>query len=594
MNPLPCAPTLAVCFAFMSIFGAALAQDRRTTVEDAHRATAFVHVNVVPMDRERIVGDQTVIVRDGRIAEMGAADGIEVPKDARSIDGRGQYLMPGLADMHAHLYTPQEFPLYLAHGVTTVFNLWGKPAHLMWREKIARGEWLGPTIHTCGPIIFRAETADEARRIVEAQSKAGYDSIKIYNDVSKVAYPVLIETARRNKMLVVGHIPRAVGLEGVLKARQPIAHAEEFIYTFFDWNVEDEGRIPAAVAATREANVPVTLTLVFYDHMLRQAGDLTTFLARPEMKYLAPWARVLWGPGLNRYNPANSSPASLRWAEKSLAFQKTLARSLHQAGVKILAGTDAMTPGAVPGFSLHEELGIMAGLGFTPFEAIETATRNAAEFLSPGKDFGTVAVGQRADLILLKENPLADLANLQHRAGVMVHGDWRTEVQFQEMLDDVPAAYARAEQTVQPLLAGDPARLLGYIDESDPFAYVALAAVANRIAEQGAAQFSEFFREIYARRPDAELSAEINVSALAHRMFQLKKSGEAIALLVMNAEAHPKSAPAHARLAAAYRANGDKALAVESCRKALAIDPQLAGATEMLEQLSRPDAALPK
>ena len=155
-------------------------------------------VSVVPMDRERILKRQTVILRDGRIAAMGAAGSVEVPKEALRVDGDGRYLMPGLVDMHAHLYTPEEFPLYLAHGVTTVYNLWGRPAHLLWRERIARGEMLGPTIYTCGPIIFRADTADEARRIVEEQSKAGYDSIKIYNDVSKEAYPVLVETARRN------------------------------------------------------------------------------------------------------------------------------------------------------------------------------------------------------------------------------------------------------------------------------------------------------------------------------------------------------------------------------------------------------------
>lgn len=336
---------LSTCSGMTTLLSAAPARSERGPTADHRRTVAFVDVNVVPMDSERILERHTVLVREGRIAEIGDADTVQAPKDALHIDGHGNYLMPGLTDMHVHLYTPQEFPLYLAHGVTSVFNLWGRPAHLLWREQIARGEVAGPTIYTCGPIIFRADTADEARRIVEEQSEAGYDSIKIYSDVSKEAYPVLVETARQNRMLVVGHIPRGVGLENVLKAHQAIAHAEEYVYTFFNWNVEDEGRIPEAVAATRDANVPVILTLVFYDHMLRQAEDLPSFLARPELKYLAPWAKVLWGPGLNRYNPANSAPKDLQWARMSLAFQKTLARSLHRSGVKILAGTDAMTPG---------------------------------------------------------------------------------------------------------------------------------------------------------------------------------------------------------------------------------------------------------
>src|SRR5262245_40975782 len=109
----------------------------------ASRGTvAFVEVNVVPMDSERVLSRQTVVVRNGRIAAMGAVDNIAVPKEALRIDGRSRYLMPGLVDMHVHVYTPQEFPLYLAHGVTTVYNLWGRPAHLNWRERIARGDIL--------------------------------------------------------------------------------------------------------------------------------------------------------------------------------------------------------------------------------------------------------------------------------------------------------------------------------------------------------------------------------------------------------------------------------------------------------------------
>lgn len=552
----------------------------------SRRTVAFVDVNVVPMDSERVLERQTLIVRDGRIAAMGAVDNIEVPREALRIDGRGRYLMPGLVDMHAHLYTPQEFPLYLAHGVTTVYNLWGRPAHLNWRERIARGEILGPTIYTCGPIIFRADTADEARRMVEAQSEAGYDSIKIYNDVSKEAYPVLIETARRNKMLVVGHIPRSVGLEGVLKGRQAVAHAEEYIYTAFGWKVEDEGRIPAVVAATREAEVPVTLTLVFYDHIQQQTGDLPAFLKRPEMKYLAPWARVLWGPGLNRYNPRLSAPKDQQFLKKSLAFQKTLARGLHQAGVKILAGTDAMTPGAVPGFSLLEELQNLAELGLTPFEVIRAATRYPAEFLSPSHDFGTVVVGQRADLILVAGNPLADLTNVQRRVGVMARGDWRTEAQLQEMLAEIPGAYTRAERHAESLLTRDPSEASRYLEENDPFEYVALAAVVKWIAREGVGPFRKIYRDMQKVRPGAELFGEDNLNAFAHRMLELDRRTEAIELLMMNLEAHPKSAKTCDRLADAHLKNGDKELAIELYKKALEIDPKSKNSLEALKKLA--------
>lgn len=552
---------------------------------EGREATAFVNVNVVPMDSERILERQTVIVRDGRIVAMGATDNLDVPEDAVRIDGGGSYLMPGLVDMHVHLYTPQEFPLYLANGVTTVYNLWGRPAHLIWRDRTKRGEMLGPNIYTCGPIIFRTETGAEARTIVEEQSKAGYDSIKIYNDVSKEAYPILVEAARAKKMLVVGHIPRMVGLDEVLKARQAIAHAEEYVYTVFDWNVEDASKIPPVVAATREAGVPVTLTIVFYDHMIQQAADLPSFLAGKELKYLAPWARVLWGPGLNRYNPMNSSPASLRFLNKSLAFQKMLSRELHQAGVKVLAGTDAMTPGAVPGFSLHEELQNMAELGMTPFEVIRAATRYPAEFLSPGGEFGTVAVGQRADLILVEGNPLADLANVKRRAGVMVCGVWRTEAQLQTMLEEVPASYVQAGQHVRSLLERDPAQASRYLIENDPFDYLALAVLVDLVAEQGMDVFKKLYRDSRRERPGADLFAEINMTALGHRLLELGRTRDGIELLEINQADHEKSGKAREVLADAYLKGGNKEKAIVFYRKALETDPSLKHSIEALRTL---------
>ena len=151
----------------------------------ASTVIAFLNVNVVPMDKEGVLENQTVIVTDGRISMMGAAGTTKVPKGAKRIEGKGRYLMPGLVDMHAHLYSQHEFPLYLANGVTTVFNLNGRPANLLWRDELGQGKLAGPTIYSCGPTIRTAQKADEARRLVEEQSKAGYEAIKIYNGVSK-------------------------------------------------------------------------------------------------------------------------------------------------------------------------------------------------------------------------------------------------------------------------------------------------------------------------------------------------------------------------------------------------------------------------
>jgi hypothetical protein len=175
------------------------------------QVAAFVDVNVVPMDEERVLPSQTVVVRDGRIAQIGPASSTAVPEGALSIDGRGKYLMPGLVDMHIHVLeanVQEELFLYLANGVTTVRHLRGRPEFLKLRQQIASGQMLGPTLYTCGPIVFGDKKPDAARRIVDEQAKAGYDCIKIYDDWSKDGYEALIAAANAARVAAVGHLAR--------------------------------------------------------------------------------------------------------------------------------------------------------------------------------------------------------------------------------------------------------------------------------------------------------------------------------------------------------------------------------------------------
>src|SRR5262245_3153933 len=171
---------------------------------------AFVNVSVVPMDREHIQKGQTVIVRDGRIAEIGPATKTSVLKGIFRIDGQGKYLMPGLVDMHIHAY-PDESDLFLfiANGVTTVRSMDGQPAHLRLRERIVNGAVLGPRFYTCGPIGNRLNEPKRARQIVDEHIRAGYDCSKIYNTASwsKDAHDAIIEAAKSHNVPAVGHIP---------------------------------------------------------------------------------------------------------------------------------------------------------------------------------------------------------------------------------------------------------------------------------------------------------------------------------------------------------------------------------------------------
>jgi imidazolonepropionase-like amidohydrolase len=578
---------LLVLLLVLSLNQGALAQGATTAAGQSKtaRVVAFQNVNVVPMDRDGILANQTVVVRDGRITEIGAASKVKVPKGALRIEGKNRYLMPGLVDMHAHLYSPLELPLYLANGVTTVYNLNGRPANLLWREEILQGNLAGPTIYSCGPTVRTAQKAEEARRLVEEQKRAGYDSIKIYNGVSKEAYDVLIAEAKKHGMLVIGHIPREPGFESVLKAGQAIAHAEEYVYTTFKNNTDDETRIPEVAAATRDAGVQVLLTFVAYDHIIKQVETLPALLAMPEMKYLAPWVRESWGIDVNPYKARLGTQGAA--LNKSLAFQKKLAKELHRVGVRIMTGTDAMNPGVVPGFSEHEELRHLIDLGFTPFEAIRAATRYPAEFLTKTGEFGTVAVGKRADLLLLDGNPLQDIARIARPLGVMARGRWMPQAELQRMLDNVQPGYAKQAETAKRLLIEDSAKAFDYLNYNDPTYSLLAKSAGDVIVEQGIEKFKKAFEASRAKDQNSPLVREDFINGLGYYLVSQKKMKEAIDVFKLNVDAYPKSGNTYDSLAETYMNTGDKQRAIEFYRMALEVEPNYGNAKTAAELLKK-------
>jgi tetratricopeptide (TPR) repeat protein len=571
---------LVVAFNYFALQGQTLVLQKSAGVK------AFVNVSVVPMDKEGILNGQTVVVRDGQIVEIGSSKKVKVPKGAEIIHGRGKYLMPGLLDMHAHLNSPHELPVFLANGVTTVYNLNGRPAHLLWRDKIVKGEMPGPTIYTCGPTIRTAGTAEQAKQIIEEQSRAGYDSIKIYNAVSKEAYPVLIDEAKRRKMLIVGHIPREPKFEDVIKSGMAIAHAEEFVYTFFNNNPDDYSRIPEIAAMTRENNVPVILTLVAFDHIIRQAEDLPALLALPEFKYLAPWVRATWQPGKNLYQKRFANDEGRTYLKKSLAFQKKFVQAFRQAGVKIMVGTDAMNMGVVPGFSVHEELRNLVEIGFSPFEALQAATRTPAEFLR-ANEFGTVSVGKRADLILVDGNPLEDVSRVSKPAGVMVRGRWLLASELRRMLDEVPITFTKEEQYVRANLSSNSEKIVLYLNENDPLGNLLNASVetvAEAINKAGAEWFVKTYDEARKNR-FSPFGQGTFVYQVGQQLLKNNKTKDAIEVLKLNVRDLPRLADVHYELAEAYLADGQKELAKKYCKMALEINPNHSRSIEMLKKI---------
>jgi len=419
---------------------------------------AFVNVNVVPMDRERILPEQTVIVRADRISEIGPVDTTDIPEGALRIDGRDKYLMPGLVDMHVHQNYEYQLTLFIANGVTTIRNMWGMEYHLRLREQIKKGKLIGPTIYTTGPLIDGnppvwpgstvVETSERATQVVAEHKKAGYDFIKVYDRLSLECYDAIIEAAAKHGMPVVGHVPTAVGLEHVLAAGQ---HSMEHLFGYSDflqiedsppWQQIDETKIPHIVQTTREAGIWNCVTLVVLQKKLSsEEAEQERKLAY--MKYVPPTQKLEWFEG-RRFEDQNHSRK----------MRKRMTKALHDAGARILLGSDTPNPYVVTGFSLHQELRNLVDAGLRPYEAIKAGTRDAAECLGEQDEFGTISAGLRADLILIEDNPLEDVGNAARLNGVMARGRWLPQPELQAMLDAVAIKHATEENSDGVMLLG--------------------------------------------------------------------------------------------------------------------------------------------
>lgn len=415
---------------------------------------AFVGVNVIPMDSEQVLTAQTVIVSNGRITDIGPEAKIKVPRSALSVDGRGKYLMPGLADMHVHLSADLQdnlalLRLFIANGVTTVLNLRGTTDHLQLRESVANGESFGPRIYTVGPFVNEpfVKTPEEVELAVREQKRAGYDFIKMHGNLSSEAYARLFAVARSLGMRVVGHAPRNLGIEAMIKERQhAVAHAEEYLYDT-DGSSRNfaalEPKIASIAQATAGAGTWLIANLTAYKNIGLQVNDVNAVYSRPEMRYMPPNIKSFWAPANNPYVKRFGRETYEGFGARYKVLEK-LVKGFHGAGVRLLAGTDALNPSVVPGFSIHDELQDLVAAGLSPYEAIKAATVNAAEFLESSADVGTVAVGKRADLILVEADPLKDVKNTTRLAGVMTRGQWLTAAELRKMLDAQAAAYARS------------------------------------------------------------------------------------------------------------------------------------------------------
>ena len=427
--------------------------------------TAFTNVTVLPMTSDAVLPGQTVVVRDGVITAAGPADDVDVPRGATVVDGTGRFLMPGLAEMHAHVPPGDNPPrrdvedilfLYVANGITTIRGMLGSDYQIPLAAEIERGEVLGPNFYVGAPSLNggTARTPEQAETLIRTHAEAGYHLQKIHPGVPLAAWDRMVEVADEVGFTFGGHVPADVGLVHAMETgMSTVDHLDGYVQAIASDDVQaqvnagtislgglargvDDARLAEIVQLTIDHDVYVVPTMYLWEN-LYGAPDADRILRQPEMKYVSPGTREGW---------RRRAGTGREGADVYLALRKRVLKALSDAGAKILMGTDSPQLFNVPGFALHRELEVMSDAGMSNYEILKSGTATVGEYVAShlGLDgeFGTIAPGRRADLVLLGSSPLVDLANLFDRVGVMVRGRWVPRAEIDAGLEALAAKHA--------------------------------------------------------------------------------------------------------------------------------------------------------
>lgn len=435
---------------------------------------AITGVNLISMTSDQMMANATVVVRNGRIAEVGPSAKVKAPAGAKIIDGRGKYLMPGLADMHVHLFSdsdapdsvgPYELGALVANGITVTRFMMGTPAQLVLKKEVMEGKLAGPQMWLASPEFagraygdFKGEAvpnAEAARAAVQRSVDAGYDFIKITLFVGREAYDGLTDEAGKLGIPVVGHVDPAVGVPHALAAGQHIEHLDNYVeqlladtapmrssvsdrgvYKPDNWlslKYIDDGKLARLAGLTARSGTYTTPTLTIFKNAFALGIPDSVVTRWPDYKMYPAALKQLYGNARDQYwaRPV-AEDLRLKWVNT----RNRLVRAIADSGGRIMAGSDAPEFFHSYGWTLHRELQSLVAAGLSPYEALSAATRTPAQFLGATAEWGTIEKGKRADFLLLTANPLADISNTMKIEAVSVGGRWFSAPERQRMVRD--------------------------------------------------------------------------------------------------------------------------------------------------------------
>jgi imidazolonepropionase-like amidohydrolase len=444
--------------------------------------TAIIHVNVIPMTSQLLLSDMTVLISGNKITGIGKTGEIKIPAHAMIIDGNGKFLIPGLWDMHVHVFhyrhpdppDTYDFPLFIANGVTGVREMWTKGEKMnqikLWRTQFYDQPGTVPRFVAVGTLVDgvpntypncdTVSTAEEARRMVDKIKASGVDFVKVYDNLNRESYFAIADEAKKQHIPFAGHIPFSILLKEASDAGQ------RTVEHLTGGSTEDckiievlaKTDLPEA-KASGSPDLPYMEQVVencdeekamvlFRNFAKNDTWEVPTLVVK---KTIATDSATLNRDERLKYIPGgrdsdygaiwyfNQAPGLMDTLVKQELRCFELVRWMHKAGIKFMAGTDVSNAYCFPGFSLHDELALFVEAGLTPFEALKTATLNPAKFMGMTDSLGTIQKDHNADLVLLDANPLENIHNTKRIYGVIVNGKYLSRKVLDIMLSDAEA-----------------------------------------------------------------------------------------------------------------------------------------------------------
>jgi imidazolonepropionase-like amidohydrolase len=457
---------------------------------------AIKRVTVIDATDRAAQPDMTVVIVGDRIAAVGPSKKTKVPKNAQVVDGAGKFLIPGLWDMHVHgaadARSAWSYPLFLANGVVGVREMFGPSDARAWRLRHASSNKPSPAVYLGSPLVdgpnpvyarsIVAANEAQGRQAVAEQQQRGVDFIKVYSRLPRDVYFAIADEARKRGLPFEGHVPESVTAAEASDAGQK---SIEHLTGVADGCSREESAILPELRSLRALFRAPTATMVekmtagkrmlrlnariyqTYDEATAQSlfarfvkngtwqcptlteirgqMDEPLLLSDPRLRYLSEDVRSSWAAGWYKGVPAEARSALIESAKAAFEESGKLVGRMHRAGVNILAGTDTMNPQCFPGFGLHDELALLVDAGLSPLAALQTATRNAAQFMGQIDRRGTIEAGKTADLVLLDKDPLADIHQTRSIDAVVLNGKLLSRAALDAMLAEAQELASRPE-----------------------------------------------------------------------------------------------------------------------------------------------------